>query len=157
MVQMSRFAKIKRRKRPEEHGFTLLEMLVVLVIIGLVASLVGPQLLGRVDSSRVTAADTQVRMLKGALDTLRLDLGRYPTSEEGLSILMTPPVDERARRKWQGPYLSENVPLDPWGNEYQYKPNTSTSVALYSFGADGKTGGEGMDSDVGFLAPESTN
>ena len=82
-----------------DSGFTLLEMLVVLVIIGLVASLVGPQLLGRVDSSRVTAADTQIRMLKGALDTLRLDVGRYPTAEEGLALLMTAPSDERTRRK----------------------------------------------------------
>ncbi|MEQ8733649.1 MAG: type II secretion system major pseudopilin GspG [Rhodospirillaceae bacterium] len=146
-----------RSTKPREHsanyrGFTLLEMLVVLVIIGLVASLVGPQLLGRVDSSRVTAADTQIRMLKGALDTLRLDVGRYPTTEEGLSILMTAPADDRTRRKWQGPYLSEGVPLDPWGSPYQYKPNTSTSITLYSFGADGKEGGEGMDADVGFLA-----
>ena len=134
-----------------QQGFTLLEMLVVLVIIGLVASLVGPQLLGRVDTSRVTAADTQVRMLKGALDTLRLDLGRYPTQEEGLSLLSTPPSNERARRRWQGPYLAEDVPLDPWGNSYQYKPNNSTNVFLYSFGADSKPGGEGIDADVGFI------
>ncbi|NKB43842.1 MAG: type II secretion system protein GspG [Alphaproteobacteria bacterium] len=137
------------------RGFTLLEMLVVLVIIGLVASLVGPQLLGRVDSSRVTAADTQIRMLKGALDTFRLDVGRYPSAEEGLSLLMTAPSDERTQRKWQGPYLSEALPLDPWGNAYQYKPKNSTSVVLYSFGADGKAEGEGIDADVGFLDPNS--
>ncbi len=89
-------------------------MLVVLVIIGLVASLVGPQLLGRVDSSRVTAADTQIRMLKGALDTLRLDVGRFPTAEEGLDLLMNEPSDERTRRKWQGPLpgrISSTGPL----------------------------------------------
>ena len=133
-------SKALRHLKPQ-RGFTLLEMLVVLVIIGLVASLVGPQLLGRVDSSRVTAADTQVRMLKGALDTLRLDIGRYPTTEEGLTLLMTAPSDERVRRKWQGPYLSEAVPLDPWGSPYQYKPKSSTSVVLFSFGADSKAGG----------------
>jgi general secretion pathway protein G len=143
-------SKALRHLKPQ-RGFTLLEMLVVLVIIGLVASLVGPQLLGRVDSSRVTAADTQVRMLKGALDTLRLDVGRYPTAEEGLALLMITPSDERTRRKWQGPYLAESVPLDPWGSPYQYKPKNSTSVVLFSFGADGKAGGEGMDADVGFL------
>ena len=132
-------------------GFTLLEMLVVLVIIGLVASLVGPQLLGRVDTSRVTAADAQIRILKGALDTMRLDVGRFPTQEEGLSSLIQPPADERSKRRWQGPYLAEDVPLDPWGNAYQYKPKDSTSVILYSFGADGKSGGEGIDADVGFL------
>lgn len=136
-------------------GFTLLEMLVVLVIIGLVASLVGPQLLGRVDSSRVTAADTQIRMLKGALDTLRLDVGRYPTAEEGLMLLMNAPSDERTRRKWQGPYLAESVPLDPWGNAYQYKPKNTTSVVLFSFGADGKADGEGINADVGLLDADS--
>lgn len=134
-----------------QRGFTLLEMLVVLVIIGLVASLVGPQLLGRVDSSKVTAADAQVRMLKGALETLRLDIGRFPTNEEGLSLLNQSPADERLRRKWQGPYLAEDIPLDPWGYPYQYKPKDSTSIILYSFGADGKAGGEGIDADVGFV------
>lgn len=138
-------------KTKAQRGFTLLEMLVVLVIIGLVASLVGPQLLGRVDSSKVTAADAQIRMLKGALDTLRLDIGRFPTNEEGLSLLNSPPADERLRRKWQGPYLSEDAPLDPWGYPYQYKSKNSTSVVLYSYGADGKAGGEGIDADVGFL------
>ena len=132
-------------------GFTLLEMLVVLVIIGLIAGLVGPQLLGRVDTSKVTAADTQVRMLKGALDTMRLDVGRFPTKEEGLSLLMAAPRDERIARRWRGPYLSEDVPADPWGNPYQYGPDTSVSVILYSFGADGKQGGAGVDADVGFL------
>ena len=141
----------KPNTQRSSRGFTLLEMLVVLVIIGLVASLVGPQLLGRVDSSRVTAADTQIRMLKGALDTLRLDIGRYPSAEEGLALLMTAPSDERSRRKWQGPYLSETVPLDPWGNAYQFKPKNSTNVVLFSFGADGKAEGEGIDADVGFL------
>ena len=136
-------------------GFTLLEMLVVLVIIGLVASLVGPQLLGRVDTSRVTAANTQVRLLKGALDTFRLDVGRYPTTEEGLKLLMQSPSDERLRRKWQGPYLTEDVPLDPWGSPYQYKPKNSINVVLFSFGADGKNGGEGIDADVGFLDTSS--
>ena len=139
------------RRKIQQNGFTLLEMLVVLVIIGLVASLVGPQLLGRVDTSRVTAADAQIRMLKGALDTLRLDIGRFPTQEEGLSLLIKSPSDERAKRRWQGPYLAEDVPFDPWGSTYQYKPKNSTSVILYSFGADAKSGGEGIDADVGFL------
>ena len=134
-----------------QRGFTLLEMLVVLVIIGLVASLVGPQLLGRVDTSKVTAADAQIRMLKGALDTLRLDIGRFPTQEEGLSLLMQAPSDERTRRRWQGPYLAEDVPLDPWETPYQYKPKNSTTVILYSYGADSKAGGDGIDSDVGLL------
>lgn len=134
-----------------ESGFTLLEMLVVLVIIGLLAGLVGPQLLSRVDTSKVSAANTQARMLKTSLETMRLDTGRFPTKEEGLESLNTPPKDERLARRWHGPYLSEDVPLDPWGNPYQYAPETDTTIALYSFGADGKAGGEGTNADVGFL------
>ncbi|MHB1206445.1 MAG: type II secretion system major pseudopilin GspG [Rhodospirillaceae bacterium] len=136
-------------------GFTLLEMLVVLVIIGLLAGLVGPQLMGRVDTSKVTAADTQVRMLKASLDTMRLDIGRYPTKEEGLAMLVAPPREERAARKWQGPYLSEGVPLDPWGNAYQYIPVSQTNVVLSSFGADGQPGGEGNNADIVY-PPQAT-
>ena len=141
-----------RKPSAVARGFTLLEMLVVLVIIGLLAGLVGPQLMGRVDTSKVTAADTQVRMLKAALDTMRLDIGRYPTKEEGLAMLTTPPREERAARKWQGPYLSDGLPPDPWGNPYQYSPAaTQTSVILFSYGADGEPGGEGINADIGFL------
>jgi general secretion pathway protein G len=137
--------------KPRTAGFTLLEMLVVLVIIGLIAGLVGPQLMGRVDTSKVTAADTQVRMLKSALDTMRLDIGRYPTKDEGLALLVTPPKDERIAARWQGPYLSENtLPVDPWGTAYQYAPAGGTTIYLYSFGADGQAGGEGTNADVGF-------
>lgn len=136
-------------------GFTLLEMLVVLVIIGLLAGLVGPQLMGRVDTSKVTTADTQSRMLKSALDTMRLDVGRYPSKDEGLAMLVTAPADERIARKWQGPYLSEGLPLDPWGNPYQYNPLTPTTVAIFSFGADGQAGGDGVNADVG-LVPKTT-
>lgn len=138
-------------------GFTLLEMLVVLVIIGLLAGLVGPQLMGRVDTSRVTAAETQGRMLKSALDTMRLDIGRYPTKEEGLRMLVTAPEDERVARKWRGPYLSEALPADPWGNPYQYEPISSTMIAIYSLGADGEPGGEDINSDVGLLPKSAAN
>ena len=141
----------------KNKGFTLLEMLVVLVIIGLVASLVGPQLLGRVDSSKVTAAEAQVRMIKGALDTLRLDIGRYPSKEEGLSLLISPPTDSRLNRYWQGPYLSDDLPLDPWKNQYQYQGSRSNRIILFSYGADGKIGGEGIDADIGFKGSLSQN
>lgn len=140
-----------------QKGFTLLEMLVVLVIIGLLAGLVGPQLMGRVDTSRQTAAETQGRMLKSALDTMRLDIGRYPTKEEGLVMLVNAPQDERIARKWRGPYLSEGLPPDPWGNPYVYEPLTSNSVALYSLGADGEPGGEDINSDVGLLPKSASN
>ena len=134
-------------------GFTLIEMLVVLVIIGLLAGLVGPKLFGKVDSSRVQTAQTQVKMLKGALESMRLDIGRFPTPEEGLALLNTTPKDEKIRGRWRGPYLDDDVPLDPWGTAYQYSVPGSKGqpFALYSFGADGKPGGEGTDADVGYL------
>ncbi|MBL8643128.1 MAG: type II secretion system major pseudopilin GspG [Rhodospirillaceae bacterium] len=150
---------VRKRTRVQHsiaaRGFTLLEMLVVLVIIGLLAGLVGPQLLGRVDTSKVTAADTQIKMLKAALATLRLDIGRFPTQEEGLSLLMSAPTDEKVARKWRGPYLSEEVPMDPWNNAYVYRPLTGTTVYLVSYGADGQPGGEGVDADIGVPATEN--
>lgn len=134
-------------------GFTLIEMLVVLVIIGLLAGLVGPRLFGKVDSSKVQTAQTQVKMLKGALESMRLDIGRFPTPGEGLALLNNMPQDANIRSRWRGPYLEDVLPADPWGNAYQYGvPGTSGQpFALYSFGADGKRGGEGLDADVGYL------
>lgn len=142
--------------RSRAAGFTLLEMLVVLVIIGLIASLVGPRLFARVDSSKVQVAETQARMLRGAVETFRLEVGRLPTTEEGLDVLRTAPTDERARGRWRGPYLDEEVPADPWGNPYVYSipGRDGMPFALYSLGADGKPGGEGNDADVGFLPPK---
>jgi len=139
-----------------QKGFTLLEMLVVLVIIGLLAGLVGPKLFSRVDNSKVQTAQTQVKMLKGTLETFRLDLGRFPTAEEGLALLNTPPADTNLNSKWRGPYLDEGLPLDPWGAPYQYSiPGANNQpFALYSYGADSKLGGEGNDADIGYLPNE---
>lgn len=140
-------------RAPRARGFTLIEMLVVLVIVGLLAGLIGPRLFGKVDSSRVQTAETQIKMVKGALDTFRLDVGRYPTEAEGLAVLARQPEDERARNRWRGPYLDGDIPLDPWGSPYQYGiPGANDQpVALYSLGADGKLGGEGNDADIGLL------
>lgn len=139
-------------------GFTLIEMLVVLVIIGLLMGLVGPKLFTRVDASKVQAAQTQVKMLKSSLETLRLDIGRFPTAEEGLAILNNPPADPVVKAKWRGPYLDEDLPLDPWGNPYQYSlPGTNHQpFALYSLGADGVRGGEDINTDVGYLPPTNS-
>ncbi len=145
------------RKRKGAGGFTLLEMLVVLVIIGLLASLVGPRLFTKVDASKVQTAQAQVKMLKGAVETFRLDTGRFPTAAEGLAVLTAAPGDEKIRARWRGPYLDEALPADPWGNPYQYSvPGANGQpFALYSLGADGKRGGEGYDADIGYLPPDS--
>lgn len=150
---------MKRSFKPfgsaNSRGFTLLEMLVVLVIIGLLAGLVGPRLFGKVDASKQKSAQTQVKMMRGALETMRLDIGRFPTAEEGLSMLYRRPADDRLATRWHGPYLDDEVPLDPWGNPYQYAlpGREGQPFALYSQGADGKDGGEGYDADIGYLKP----
>ena len=142
--------------KKSHQGFTLIEILVVLVIIGMLAGLVGPKLFTKVDASKVQTAQTQVKMLKGTLEALRLDIGRFPTEAEGLAILNTPPADEKLKIRWRGPYLDEQLPQDPWGNPYQYSlPGASGQpFALYSLGADGKRGGENFDADVGYLPPQ---
>ena len=136
-----------------QAGFTLLEMIVVLVIIGLIMGLVGPRLFSQADKAKVQTAHTQVKMLGGALQTMRLDISRFPTTQEGLAALVSPPSDSDAASRWHGPYLDGDVPLDPWGHPYQYSPEASGKhpFTLYSYGADGKPGGEALDADVGYL------
>jgi general secretion pathway protein G len=137
----------------KQSGFTLLEMLVVLVIIGLLAGLVGQRMFSNVDKAKVQTAKTQIKMLKGALETVRLDIGRFPTAEEGLSVLRNPPKDENLKAFWKGPYLDEETPLDPWNRPYQYAVPGSDGqpFALYSFGADGQAGGTEYNEDIGYL------
>lgn len=128
-------------------GFTMIELLVVLVILGLLAGLVGPQFFGKVDSSKVKTADTQVKMLKMALQTYRLDVGQYP---DKLSDLMAAP--NTVKQYWDGPYLEEDIPLDPWNNNYVYRrdANAQQGFYLYSLGADGQEGGTDLNADVGY-------
>lgn len=137
----------------QQKGFTLVEMLVVLLIIGLLAGLIGPRLFTRVDKSKVDTAQVQIKMIKGALETLHMDMGRFPDVEEGLSLLSRPPQEERLQMLWHGPYLDEEAPLDPWGSPYQYQlpGRDGRSFALYSLGADGKIGGTDINADIGYL------
>ena len=136
-----------------ETGFSLLEMLVVLVIMGLLAGLVGPRLFERADKAKVQTAGMQIKMLKGALQTMRLDINRFPTTEEGLVMLYRRPRSSDAAAYWEGPYLEEQVPMDPWNRAYQYSltPSRDQPFSLYTLGADGVAGGEGFDADVGLI------
>lgn len=129
----------------ERKGFTLIELLVVITILGLLALLVAPKMLGRVGPAKQKAAQTQIELFGTALDTFRLDVGRYPTTSEGLQALRTNPGIEG----WNGPYLQKEIPLDPWVNPYIY---TSTGnhgeYDLISLGADKIQGGEGENQDI---------
>lgn len=128
------------------RGFTLLELLVVMVIIGLLAGYVGPKFFGQIGKSEVKAARAQIDALTKSLDQYRIDVGRYPSTEQGLAVLVARPGDEP---KWAGPYLSKAVPKDPWGNDYQYRsPGEHGDYDLLSLGRDGRPGGEGEDADL---------
>lgn len=128
------------------RGFTLLELLVVMVIIGLLAGYVGPRFFGQIGKSEVKVARAQIDALQKALDQYRIDTGRYPSSDQGLAALREKPVDES---RWAGPYLSKAVPKDPWGHDYQYRaPGEHGEYDLLSFGHDGRPGGEGEDADL---------
>lgn len=138
-------------------GFTLLEMLVVLVIIGLIGGLVGPRLFSKVDTAKVQTATAQVKLLRGAIETMRLDINIYPPEDIGLKLLSVPPSDSALASRWKGPYLDGDVPVDPWGNSYVYKlGNAAQPFVIYSLGADGKPGGTDNDADIGLGTPKSS-
>ncbi|WP_019674722.1 type II secretion system major pseudopilin GspG [Arsukibacterium perlucidum] len=123
-------------------GFTLIELLIVIVIVGLLASLVAPEMFSKVDSSRIKTAKAQMELLETSLNTYRLDLGRYPDSLEQLI--------KSDNKNWDGPYLPKDVPLDPWGNPYVFTNQVDGSIgfSLMSYGRDGRAGGEGDDADI---------
>jgi general secretion pathway protein G len=132
-------------RQPTARGFTLLELLVVMVIIGLLAGYVGPRYFNQIGKSEIKTARAQIDALEKALDQYRLDVGHYPTTEQGLQALQTSPGDAR----WAGPYLKKAVPPDPWGKPYQYRqPGEHGEIDLYSFGPDGQPGGEGEAADI---------
>ena len=140
-------AEIRRPRGRSSTGFTLLELLVVLVILGLLVGYVAPRYFGQVGKSEVKVAKAQIKALEDALDQYRLDLGRYPSTEQGLAALTTQPTGDS---RWHGPYLKKAVPADPWGNPYQYRsPGEHGEVDLFSFGKDGQPGGAEEAADIG--------
>jgi general secretion pathway protein G len=141
-----RYCPIGHSLRCTASGFTLLELLVVMVIIGLLAGYVGPRYFSQVGKSQVKTARAQIDALEKALDQYRLDTGRYPVMEQGLGALVTRPPNEP---KWDGPYLKKSVPADPWGNAYVYKiPGEHGEFDLLSLGKDGQLGGAGEAADI---------
>ena len=132
-----------------ERGFTLIEIMVVLIIIGLLASIVVPKLLGRTEEAKRIKAEAQIRNIMSALDLYRLDNGMYPTTEQGLAALVEKPTVGEIPKNWrEGGYL-DRIPKDPWGNDYVYiSPGLHGEYDLYSLGADGEEGGEGKNADI---------
>ncbi len=140
------FSVVPRCSSRGTQGFTLLELLVVMVIIGLLAGFVGPKYFSHVGKSQIKVTRAQIDSLGKALDQFRLDTGHYPGMEEGLAALVTRPPDEP---KWDGPYLNKAVPLDPWNNPYVFRiPGEHGEYDLISYGKDGQPGGEGEAADI---------
>ncbi len=136
----------RERRAGRDMGFTLIELLIVMVIIGLLAALVGPKFFGQEKKAKQRAAKGQIALFETALDTFRLDVGRYPTTEEGLQALR---VNPGTSEKWDGPYLAKAVPADPWGNPFVYEsPSDYGEYAIRCLGADGEFGGEGENVDI---------
>ncbi len=138
---------MNRKMKRNERGFTLVEIMIVVIIIGLLAALVGPKLFGKLGESKSKVAKAQIEMFGQALDNLRLDVGRYPTGEEGLKALVEKPSGMEG---WKGPYLKKKeLPNDPWNRAYAYRcPGQHGDYDLLSYGLDGAEGGEGENEDV---------
>lgn len=140
--------------RRARAGYSMLEILVVLAIIGLIAAVVGPRLFTQLDKSKTQTARLQIRSLEAALETMRIDIGRLPTEQEGLTLLMR--ANPEQAPGWSGPYLDKDLPPDPWGRPYIYAPPAAATgeapadsrARVVSYGADGQEGGEGVNADV---------
>ncbi len=149
MPMLNNLRKRKQRAWMIEQGFTLLELLVVIVIIGLLAAYVGPKYFSHIGKSEVTLAKAQITAFEKAIDAYRIDVGHFPSDEDGLNGLMT---NLRNEIKWSGPYLTKDIPNDPWGRPYQYRLNLKgKDYEIVSYGKDGQLGGEGEDADVSNL------
>jgi general secretion pathway protein G len=142
----TRDSRLETRNSSASAGFTLIELIVVVVIIGLLAGLVLPQFIRQEEKAKIKTAKAQIELFGTALDTFRLDVGRYPSTEEGLRALSQKPG---ALERWDGPYLKKDLPEDPWGKAYVYRsPGEHGPYDILSYGADGVQGGEGDNRDV---------
>lgn len=143
---------LPHRSPGHSRGFTLIEIMVVITILGILAALIVPRVVGRTDDARITAAKTDISGIMQALKVYRLDNGRYPTTEQGLRALLEKPTIDPLPNNWkQGGYLDRSsMPKDPWGKEYMYlSPGLRGEIDVFSFGRDGQSGGEGPDADIG--------
>lgn len=139
--------RVKKRKFTNQKGFSLIELLIVMVIIGLLAGLVGPKMFGKVDLSKQKTAKAQISLLETALDMYRLDMGVYPSTEMGLKALRENP--DESNNRWSGPYLPKELPLDPWQNPYYYaSPSEHGDYEIICYGADGQEGGNDLNMDI---------
>ncbi len=137
------------RATARQRGFTLIEIMVVVIIIGILAAIVAPNVIGRVDDAQITKVRAEISNINTALKFYRLDNFAYPTTEQGLDALVTDPNDPNVRNWKPGGYL-ERLPRDPWGNPYQYlNPGNNSEIDIYTLGRDGRPDGEGMDADIG--------
>lgn len=138
---------ILTQRREHQGGFTLMELLVVLAILGLLMALVGPNVMRQLGGAKTKTAGIQIKDLEQAMEMYKLDVGRYPSTQEGLEALVRKPSNATG---WNGPYLKSDVPLDPWNREYHYKyPGDQGELDIFTYGANGAPGGDGEDTDVG--------
>ena len=136
------------KKQKKERGFTLIEIMVVVIILGILTAIVAPNIIGRVGDAQISAAKQDIRNIESAFRLYRLDNFNYPSNEQGIKALTTKPVGQNTRN-WKGPYLNR-MPLDPWGNQYLYMhPGLNREIDIYTYGRDGRPGGSGDDADIG--------
>ena len=140
----------KPLKQTAQQGFTLIEVMVVIAIIGIMATLIVPRIMSKPDEARVIAAKQDISTIVQALKLYRLDIGRYPSTEQGLQALVTKPTSEPIPQNWKPDGYLDRLPKDPWGHVYQYaSPGARSDIDVFSFGADNQAGGTGFDADLG--------